>query len=87
MNNNLKALSNNELRCKRNDLAEAEKFINIQLKEKSNLYNKKLSAFLTNPVNLLALSSDIAALQKCANLLDEYSKTLLDELNLRSRNS
>jgi hypothetical protein len=83
MNNDLKKLSDNELRLKQNEISDGEKYLQSVIREKGEIYNKLLRKRWTNPLRLLTLQSDIDLLQKTKNLLNEYYRTITDEINTR----
>lgn len=85
MNNDLKKLSDHEIKIRKDDLSRAESGIKILLAEKRTVYNKKIQKRWTNPVKILDLKREMDDLEKALYLLNEYSRTLTDESNSRMK--
>ena len=85
MNNDLKKLSDHEIKIRKDDLSRAESGIKILFAEKRAVYNKKIQKRWTNPVKILDLKREMDDLEKALYLLNEYSRTLTDESNSRMK--
>jgi hypothetical protein len=85
MNNDLSKLSSKELSSKHSEINESQNFARTLQNEKTKEYNKRIARRWTNPVKLITLKKEIDTLSRLYSVLEEYSKTITDEMNKRSR--
>ena len=84
MNNDLTKLSDNELRLKREDIRITSSHLTAKKISAQNRYDKLTKKRRINPVILLAYKKEVEQLEVNLDLLSEYSRTLIDEVNRRN---
>ncbi len=84
MNNDLTKLSDNELRLKREAISTTSIRLTAKKRSAQNRYDRLMKKRRINPIILVAYKEVASEIEVNLELLSEYGRTLIDEVNRRS---